>query len=289
VVDTEPPLGHFYCGRYDLLLAPLWGDGERIAPFIALCPNERASNASPWRTCFVQAKDEEMRDFRDAKAMAHTLRLALAAKDHKVTISQSLELIAVAFGVPDWNSLSAAIRTGATGSSKNASPTSAKAQGAPSLVFSPVLEATLRRAFAYANQRKHEYAMLEHLLLSLIDDPDASAVMKACEVDLGALNETLTTYVNACGNLVRDDGKESKPSPAFERVTNRRAVIAAINAQGLGPYIVTGAHVLVSIFPEHRSRAAKSLGEQAVTLTDAENFILHGAVKGAGDAQISQH
>ena len=38
-----------------------------------------------------------MRDFRGAKALAHTLRAALAAKGLKVTVSQSLELIAQAF------------------------------------------------------------------------------------------------------------------------------------------------------------------------------------------------
>ena len=51
-----------------------------------------------------------MRDFRDAKAMAGTLRAALAAKGLKITVSESLELIAKAFGVADWNTLSAAVR-----------------------------------------------------------------------------------------------------------------------------------------------------------------------------------
>jgi hypothetical protein len=59
-------------------------------PFIALCPNERVSNASPGTRCFVQAKDQDMRDYRDAKVMAHTLRATLATKDLKVMISQSL-------------------------------------------------------------------------------------------------------------------------------------------------------------------------------------------------------
>jgi hypothetical protein len=52
-----------------------------------------------------------MRDFRDAKTMAQTLRAALAAMGFKITIGQSLELIAQSFGVPDWNTLSAAIRS----------------------------------------------------------------------------------------------------------------------------------------------------------------------------------
>jgi Glyoxalase superfamily protein len=61
-----------------------------------------------------------MRDFRDAKAMAHTLRAALAAQGLKITISQSLELIAQAFGVADWNTLAAAIRRETPAPSKDA-------------------------------------------------------------------------------------------------------------------------------------------------------------------------
>jgi Glyoxalase superfamily protein len=83
-------------------------------PFHTLCPNERVSNASPGTSCFVQAKDHDMRDFRDAKAMARTLRAALAAKGLKITISESLELIAQAFGAADWNTLSATIRAQAS-------------------------------------------------------------------------------------------------------------------------------------------------------------------------------
>jgi hypothetical protein len=56
---------------------------------MALCPNERVSNASAWRPCFVQAKDENMRDFRDAKAMARALRAALGAQGVKITVSQA--------------------------------------------------------------------------------------------------------------------------------------------------------------------------------------------------------
>ena len=50
-----------------------------------------------------------MRDFRDAKAMAHALRDALKAKAIETTHSESLELIAKAFGYENWNILSAKI------------------------------------------------------------------------------------------------------------------------------------------------------------------------------------
>jgi Glyoxalase superfamily protein len=78
-----------------------------------------------WHPCFVQAKDQDMRDFRDAKAMARSLRAALAAKGLNITISQSLELIAKAFGVADWNTLAAAIRRGAPAPRNDASPVAA--------------------------------------------------------------------------------------------------------------------------------------------------------------------
>jgi ATP-dependent Clp protease ATP-binding subunit ClpA len=53
------------------------------------------------------------------------------------------------------------------------------------------LELIFHRAIADANARGHEYATLEHLLRALIDDANASAVMKACKVDLGALKANL--------------------------------------------------------------------------------------------------
>src|SRR5262245_65122821 len=78
----------------------------------------------PWHPCFVQAKDQDMRDFRDAKAMAGTLRTALAAKGLKITVSESLELIAKAFGVANWNTLSAAVRAKAPAPRNELSPSS---------------------------------------------------------------------------------------------------------------------------------------------------------------------
>jgi ClpX C4-type zinc finger/Glyoxalase superfamily protein len=66
-----------------------------------------------------------MRDFRDAKAMAHSLRDALKAKAIQTTHSESLELIAKAFGYDNWNILSARIDAqlpGATAGAQNQTP-----------------------------------------------------------------------------------------------------------------------------------------------------------------------
>ncbi len=69
--------------------------------------------------------------------------------------------------------------------------------------FSRSLEQALHRALALANERRHEYATLEHLLLALIDDEDAAAVMRACNVDLDLLRRNLVEYVDTeLANLV---------------------------------------------------------------------------------------
>jgi len=52
-----------------------------------------------------------MRDFRDAKAMAQTLRDALKVKSISISHSESLELVARTLGFHDWNVLSAAIHS----------------------------------------------------------------------------------------------------------------------------------------------------------------------------------
>jgi hypothetical protein len=223
-----------------------------------------------------------MRDFRDAKVMAKTLRAVLAAKGLNITNSQSLELIAEAFGVADWNTLAAAIRTEAPAPRESASsppPRTDEIVLVPR--FSAALESTLHRALAYANQRKHEYTTLEHLLLALIDDVDASEVMKVCDVDLGTLKANLAGYIdNSLKTLVIDDGGESKRTVGFQRAVQR----AVIHAQGWGRHTVTGAEVLVGIFSERESPAAHLLGEQHIMREDAVNFIIRDIARGNGDA-----
>ena len=148
--------------------------------------------------------------------------------------------------------------------------------------FSRQLEESLHRAVAYANQRKHEYATLEHLLLSLVDDEEAASVMRACDVDLGALRQTLTNYVeNELRSLVVDDGEDAKPTAGFQRVIQR----AVIHVQSSGREEVTGANVLVAIFSERESHAAYFLQEQDMTRYDAVNYIAHGIAKKAGASE----
>ena len=145
--------------------------------------------------------------------------------------------------------------------------------------FSPSLEKALHQALTYANERHHEYATLEHLLLALIDDADAAAVMGACNVDLDTLRKTVGDYVdNDLANLVTGYEEDSKPTSSFQRVIQR----AVIHVQSSGREEVTGANVLVAIFAERESHAAYFLQEQEMTRYDAVNFISHGIGKRPG-------
>ncbi|MYM54984.1 ATP-dependent Clp protease ATP-binding subunit ClpA [Thalassovita mangrovi] len=143
--------------------------------------------------------------------------------------------------------------------------------------FSNTLEQAIHAALALANARKHEFATLEHLLLALIDEPDALRVLKACSVDTEELRGTLIEFVDDdLSNLVTEiDGSEAVPTAAFQRVIQR----AAIHVQSSGRTEVTGANVLVAIFAERESNAAYFLQEQDMTRYDAVNFIAHGVAK----------
>ncbi len=148
--------------------------------------------------------------------------------------------------------------------------------------FSRNLQETLHRAAAYANQRKHEYATLEHLLLALTDDEDAGAVMRACSVDLAALKKSLVNYLDTeLRSLVVEDGEDAKPTAGFNRVLQR----ALIHVQSSGRDEVSGANVLVAVFSERESHAAFFLQEQDMTRYDAVNFIAHGIAKKAGASE----
>ncbi len=148
--------------------------------------------------------------------------------------------------------------------------------------FTDSLEKALHKALTYANERNQEYATLEHLLLSLVDDNDAAAVMRACNVDLELLRRTLTEYIDTeLANLVTDFDEDAKPTAGFQRVIQR----AVIHVQSSGREEVTGANVLVAIFAERESHAAYFLQEQDMTRYDAVNYISHGIAKRPGASE----
>ncbi|MDC3017678.1 ATP-dependent Clp protease ATP-binding subunit ClpA [Paracoccaceae bacterium] len=143
--------------------------------------------------------------------------------------------------------------------------------------FSSSLERSIHNALKLANERNHELATLEHLLLALLDEKDASNVLNACNVNIDLLRNNIENFLNnELGSLVTEiEGSEAVPTTGFQRVIQR----AAIHVQSSGRNEVTGANVLVAIFAERESHAAFFLQEQEMTRYDAVNFIAHGVSK----------
>lgn len=148
--------------------------------------------------------------------------------------------------------------------------------------FSKDLEMSLHRALSYANERKHEFATLEHLLLALTEEDDARAVLDACGVDIELLVEQLHHYIEEeLIGLVNEENDDCKPTAAFQRVIQR----AVIHVQSSGRDEVTGGNVLVALFAERESHAAYFLQSQDMTRYDAVNFISHGVAKKPGKSK----
>lgn len=146
-------------------------------------------------------------------------------------------------------------------------------------MLSRALEKTLHRALGMANDYRHEFATLEHLLMALLDDTDSANVLQACGVDINEIREELKEFIEGeLNNLVDQSDDDAKPTSSFQRVLQR----AAIHVQSSGKDEVTGANVLVALFSERESHAVFFLQEQDMTRFDAVNFISHGIAKVPG-------
>jgi len=147
--------------------------------------------------------------------------------------------------------------------------------------FSPNLEHTLHRAVGEANLRKHEFATLEHLLFGLLDDKDAVAVLRACDVNVRQLRAEIKSYLDLeLENIKTEQGGEATPTSGFQRVIQR----AILHVQSSGREEVTGANVLIALFSERESHATYFLQQYDMTRLDAVSYVSHGLAKSAGKA-----
>jgi ATP-dependent Clp protease ATP-binding subunit ClpA len=138
------------------------------------------------------------------------------------------------------------------------------------------LEFTLNQAFKSAKERQHEFMTVDHLLLALLDNPSAVAVLRACGADIEKMRQKIRTFVDETTPLIPDgDDREIQPTLGFQRVLQR----AVFHVQSSGKNEVTGANVLVAIFNEQDSQAVYFLNEQKVSRLDVVNYISHGISK----------
>ena len=143
-------------------------------------------------------------------------------------------------------------------------------------MFSKDLEHTIGQCYKRAREARHEFMTVEHLLLALLDNPSAQAVLKACGADAERLRQELEQAIEASvSRLAEDDGRDTQPTLGFQRVLQR----AVYHVQSSGKKEVTGANVLVAIFGEKDSHAVYYLNQQDVTRLDVVNYLSHGIAK----------
>ena len=154
------------------------------------------------------------------------------------------------------------------------------------------LEVSLHMAFMEARQKRHEFITVEHLLLALLDNPSAAAVLKACAAEIDDLRKLLSEFVTEHTPILAAADTDTQPTLGFQRVIQR----AILHVQSSGKKEVTGANVLVAIFGEKDSHAVYFLHQKGVTRLDVVNFISHGISKvpqaapgkGEGEAEPEQ-
>jgi ATP-dependent Clp protease ATP-binding subunit ClpA len=143
-------------------------------------------------------------------------------------------------------------------------------------MFSKDLELTIGQCYKEARERRHEFMTVEHLLLALLDNPSAAAVMRACGADLSKLGSDLRSIIaETVPVLAPGDERDTQPTLGFQRVLQR----AVYHVQSSGRKEVSGANVLVAIFGEKDSHAVYFLGQQDITRLDVVNYISHGVAK----------
>jgi len=147
-------------------------------------------------------------------------------------------------------------------------------------MFSKDLEFTIGQCYKQARESRHEFMTVEHLLLALLDNASAAAVLRACGSDTRKLADELRkTIRETVPVLPEDDARDTQPTLGFQRVLQR----AVYHVQSSGKKEVTGANVLVAIFGEKDSHAVYYLAQQDITRLDVVNYLSHGVAKIGND------
>lgn len=144
-------------------------------------------------------------------------------------------------------------------------------------MLNKALEITLNDAFRIARDRRHELMTVEHLLLALLDNPEASKALRACGLEFTKLKQELLAYIDRSTPSFDSETAESETQPTlgFQRVLQR----AVFHVQSSGNSEVTGANVLVAIFSEQESHAVYLLNKHDITRLDVVHFLSHGLSK----------
>jgi ATP-dependent Clp protease ATP-binding subunit ClpA len=143
-------------------------------------------------------------------------------------------------------------------------------------MLSKELELTLNNAFKNAHEKRHEFITVEHLLLALLDNPSAEAIMKACGCNIKLLRGQLTQFIDETISLIPQGvQRETQPTLGFQRVLQR----AVFHVQASDKKEVSGANLFVALFSEQDSHAVYLLNKQDISRLDVVNYLAHGISK----------
>jgi len=143
-------------------------------------------------------------------------------------------------------------------------------------MLSPELQQTLQRAVEDVRTRRHEYLLLEHLLLAMLEDAGVVNIIRHCGGDVAKLRLELEQYLTDQVEVMPDDAEGGpEQTLSFQRVLQR----ALMHAQGAERDVVTSGNLLVAMFRERDAYAVYLLEKQGVTRFDVINYISHGISK----------
>jgi len=143
-------------------------------------------------------------------------------------------------------------------------------------MFSKSLELSLNNAFAEARDKRHEFITVEHLLLALLDNPEAGSALVACGANLDRLRAGLGIFVDeTTPHIPMNVERDIQPTLSFQRVLQR----AIYQVQSSGRPEVTGSNVLVAIFGEPDSQAVYFLSQENISRIDVINYTTQGISK----------
>ncbi len=151
-------------------------------------------------------------------------------------------------------------------------------------MLSKELEFSLNMAFRDAREKRHEFMTVEHLLLSLLDNPNALNALISCAANIERLRSELIAFIDEHTPILTDDKRETQPTLGFQRVLQR----AIFQAQASEQKEVNGANVLVAIFNEQESQAVYLLHQQNIARIDIVSYLSHGMDESVESQQESE-
>jgi len=139
-------------------------------------------------------------------------------------------------------------------------------------MLSTEVEYSINKLFRDARDKHHEFVTVEHLLLSMTTNPSAGKALRACGIDIPALQSELESYIDESTPLLTEqDKRETQPTLGFQRVIQR----AVYHVQATGKGEVSGENILVAIFGEPESHAVYYLARQDMSRLDLVNYVSH--------------